>query len=121
MKIHRRCRGFVLVIFWWLSLAADAQDKCGPLPDLSTWEFNHVPGVLELWIKEENDEIVDLLRTASEQGRVEIGNPSWTNWVPNWDSKKIESHSAYRDDSEESRIEAYWFTLSFPVESDLIS
>ena len=79
--------------------------------DLSTIE--HLPGELWLWIKEGNDELVDQLRLASEQGCVVIGRPSWDELSADLGLIRIE---AAPDFTEFTRR---LFRLIFPKESDL--
>ena len=78
--------------------------------DFSTIEY--VPGKFTLEIKEGNDELVDQLRQASEQGRVEIGRPSWDKLSADLHLIRIER---FPDDLEFTRR---WFVLTFPEESD---
>ncbi len=79
--------------------------------DLSTIE--HLPGELILEIKEGNDELVDQLRGASEQGCVVIGRPSWDKLSADLDLIRIEAFTDYTEFSR--RL----FVLIFPEESDL--
>lgn len=76
MKAYDQYLKMGIAIFCALCLPANALACEADKADFSTLEYLYSP-TLSLEIKEGNDELVDQLRSAAEQGTVEIGNPSW--------------------------------------------
>ena len=118
MKAYDQYLKVGIAIFCALCLPANTLACEADNADFSTLEYLYLPMLLGLEIKEGNDELVDQLRSAADQGTVEIGNPSWDELSAELGIIKIEAHWGFKRDSEGAMTEMWFFSLTFPSEMD---
>ena len=107
-----------------ISIQTMAQNDCYPSVDLSTWEFNNNSTDLTVYLKKDDDGIVNGIRSATDLGTVKIGKPSWDNLTDELSLQKMVMDSAFvtirtKDFVVKEERMLYWVHLSFPEDSEM--